>query len=539
MSVIMNFFQLLIKNIRSLKLSIGGAVLTAVPLMLIFIFVTLPSYQERIELSKKNTVQAATEAVYQTLQFFYNKEKSGELTRQQAQKSAIDQIKILRYGDNEYFWLNDLEPKMIMNPVRPDLDGKNISDFKDPNGKKIFQEMVALAKSNGSGFVDYMWPKQNYPDPQPKTSFIKLFEPWGWLIGSGVYADDIAKEISQVRKENLLWLAFAMLIAIIISLWVGMQQLLKVVIPLKNVISSLKDQTNDLMKTSEELSNTSQNLNSAGQTQSSSIHETAAAMTQMNEMISKTADSASQSSSLSSDTKKMIEQSLLSLQSLNMAMNSIIQSQDSLKKTIAMNLEKMQEVGMIINQISDKTKVINDIVFQTKLLSFNASVEAARAGDAGKGFAVVAEEVGNLAQMSGGASIEISSIVSNSNQRVDELIQSFKDNFTIAIEQVSKSVEIGLKNCQSSLDTLSKVVDMATRSSEMAETISAANSEQSKGSLEATNALRLMEQTSQKMNEIVSQTDTCSNHLLIRAQQLTELTNTLSNILSKEKYHEA
>ena len=358
----MNFFQLLIKNIRSLKLSIGGAVLTAVPLMLIFIFVTLPSYQERIELSKKNTVQAATEAVYQTLQFFYNKEKSGELTRQQAQKSAIDQIKILRYGDNEYFWLNDLEPKMIMNPVRPDLDGKNISDFKDPNGKKIFQEMVALAKSNGSGFVDYMWPKQNYPDPQPKTSFIKLFEPWGWLIGSGVYADDIAKEISQVRKENLLWLAFAMLIAIIISLWVGMQQLLKVVIPLKNVISSLKDQTNDLMKTSEELSNTSQNLNSAGQTQSSSIHETAAAMTQMNEMISKTADSASQSSSLSSDTKKMIEQSLLSLQSLNMAMNSIIQSQDSLKKTIAMNLEKMQEVGMIINQISDKTKVINDIV---------------------------------------------------------------------------------------------------------------------------------------------------------------------------------
>nr|WP_161998054.1 cache domain-containing protein [Silvanigrella paludirubra] len=535
----MNFFQLLIKNIKSLKLSIGGAVLTAVPLMLIFIFVTLPSYQERIELSKKNTVQAATEAVYQTLQFFYNKEKLGELTKQQAQKSAIDQVKILRYGDNEYFWLNDLEPKMIMNPVRPDLDGKNISDFKDPNGKKIFQEMVALAKSNGSGFVDYMWPKQNYPDPQPKTSFIKLFEPWGWLIGSGVYADDIAKEISQVRKENLLWLAFAMLIAIIISLWVGMQQLLKVVIPVKNVISSLKDQTNDLMKTSEELSNTSQNLNSAGQTQSSSIHETAAAMTQMNEMISKTADSASQSSSLSSDTKKMIEQSLLSLQSLNMAMNSIIQSQDSLKKTIAMNLEKMQEVGMIINQISDKTKVINDIVFQTKLLSFNASVEAARAGDAGKGFAVVAEEVGNLAQMSGGASIEISSIVSNSNQRVDELIQSFKDNFTIAIEQVSKSVEIGLKNCQSSLDTLSKVVDMATRSSEMAETISAANSEQSKGSLEATNALRLMEQTSQKMNEIVSQTDTCSNHLLIRAQQLTELTNTLSNILSKEKFHEA
>ena len=523
-----------LRNIRSLKLSIGSAVLAAVPLMLVFIFVTLPSYQARIELSKKNSVQTAVESVFQTLQFFYNKEKSGEFTKAEAQKAAIDEIKMLRYGNNEYFWLNDLQPKMIMHPTNPELDGKNLSELKDPTGKKIFQEMVDVVKSSGSGYVDYMWPKPDSTEPQPKTSFVKLFEPWGWILGNGVYRDDIAKEISQVRRENFIWLVIATLLAIFVSLCAGAQQLIKVILPVQKVIHSLKEETSDLMHTAERLNNTSQELNSAGQTQASSVHQTAAAMTEMNEMISKTAESATQSSLIAANTKKIVEQSLISLKSLNQAMNAITQAQDAMKKTIVLNLEKMQEVASIINQISEKTKVINDIVFQTKLLSFNASVEAARAGDAGKGFAVVAEEVGNLAQMSGGASVEISTIVTTSNQRVLDLTQTFKENFAQAIEQVSNSVEIGLKNSKKSLEMLSEVVDMATKSSEMAQTISTANAEQSKGSEEATNALLLMEQTSQKMNQIVEQTDSYANHLLKRSQELTELTIELNKIVFYE-----
>ncbi|APJ02447.1 cache domain-containing protein [Silvanigrella aquatica] len=528
----MHILKQILNNIHSLKVSIGFAVLAAIPLMLVFLFFTLPSYQARIELSKKNSVQTALEAVFNTLQFYYDKEKSGEISEQQAQKFASEELKILRYGNNEYFWINDLHPTMIMHPFIPNLIGKDLSDMKDPTGKKIFQEMVQTVQNYGSGFVDYMWPKPGSAEPQPKTSYVKLFKPWNWMIGHGVYADDIAIEVRKVRNENLLWFAIATILAIFVSLWSGTQQLIKVILPVQQVIQTLKEETDELMSTANELNETSQVLNSAGSSQASSIHETAAAMTQMNEMIAKTAASAKQSSSLSARTKQTVEQSLNSLESLNEAMKEIKVAQNGMKETIAINLEKMKEVASIINQISEKTKVINDIVFQTKLLSFNASVEAARAGESGKGFAVVAEEVGNLAKLSGNASIEISSIVSTSNQRVVELNQIFKENFSTAIEQVSKSLEIGLKNTKNSLEMLTSVVEMATESSEMAETISTANMEQSKGSKEATNALVLMEQTSQKMNKIVEQTDNYASHLLKCSQELTKLSDELNKIVS-------
>ena len=530
----MQIWKLLIKNIQSLKLSISSAILASVPLILVFLFFTLPNYQDRIELAKKNSVQIAIESVFQILTFYNNKEKSGAMTRQQAQQEAMEEIKLLRYNDNEYFWINDLHPTMIMHPFKPELNGKDISDYKDPTGKKFFQEMVSVVKNEEAGFVNYMWPKPGKTDPQPKISYVKIFKPWDWMIGNGVYTDDIAAETTKVRNENLAIMFLAGCITFAISIFGGLQQLLKVVLPVKDVIESLKSQTNSLMTTSEILNKTSQELNSAGQTQSSSIHETAVAMTQMNEMIGKTSQSATESSQLSGETRKIVEQSLKSLQVLNQTMNSITQSQETMQKTTLQNLEKMQEVIQIMNQISDKTSIIDDIVFQTKLLSFNASVEAARAGEAGKGFAVVAEEVGNLAQMSGSASVEILSIVSNSNQRVSELISSFRENFSSAMEEVSTSVELGLRNSQKSLEMLAKVVEIATRSSEMAHEISAANAEQSKGSEEATKALRLMEQTSQKMNEIVYQTEEQSNKLLEKAHHLDELSSQLNKILKNK-----
>ncbi|MGY3804121.1 cache domain-containing protein [Pigmentibacter ruber] len=530
----MQIWKLLIKNIQSLKLSISSAILASVPLILVFLFFTLPNYQDRIELAKKNSVQIAIESVFQILTFYHNKEKSGAMSRQQAQLEAMEEIKLLRYNDNEYFWINDLHPTMLMHPFKPELNGKDISEYKDPTGKKFFQEMVSLVKNEEAGFVNYMWPKPGKTDPQPKISYVKIFKPWDWMIGNGVYTDDIAAETTKVRNENLAIMFLAGCITFAISIFGGLQQLLKVVLPVKDVIESLKSQTNSLMTTSEILNKTSQELNSAGQTQSSSIHETAAAMTQMNEMIGKTSQSATESSQLSGETRKIVEQSLKSLQVLNQTMNSITQSQETMQKTTLQNLEKMQEVIQIMNQISDKTSIIDDIVFQTKLLSFNASVEAARAGEAGKGFAVVAEEVGNLAQMSGSASVEILSIVSNSNQRVSELISSFRENFSSAMEEVSTSVELGLRNSQKSLDMLAKVVEIATRSSEMAHEISAANAEQSKGSEEATKALRLMEQTSQKMNEIVYQTEEQSHKLLEKAHHLDELSSQLNKILKNK-----
>lgn len=383
--------------------------------------------------------------------------------------------------------------------------------------------------------MDYMWPKPNQDQPSPKTSFVIAFEPWGWILGSGVYADDIAIEIAQIRSDNLFWFMIAIIIAIGISLSIGFRQLVKIIFPVRRIVSSLSEEAGKLTSTAENLSSASLQLASSGQTQSSSVHQTATAMTQMNEMISKTSESAANSSSLAEETKTIAEEGLKELQHLNQSMQEISEAQVQTQMTLDENLHKMVEVTNIISKISEKTKVINEIVFQTKLLSFNASVKAARAGDAGKGFAVVAEEVGNLAQMSGTAALEISQIVSNSNQQVISLTDSIKTDLSTVIDKVKNSVESALTHSTSSLEKLNQVVAIATKSSEMSKTISEANAEQSKGSEEATAALRVMETTSHEMANVVAKTEKHAESLLDQAKHLQEITNTLSFVVVHNK----
>ncbi len=124
------------------------------------------------------------------------------------QKEAMKTISLMRFGKNgdDYFWINDLKPTMIMHPTKPELDGKDLSQNKDPNGKFLFNEFVKVAKESGSGFVDYMWPKPKKDAPQPKISYVSLFSEWDWIIGTGVYIDDIDDEIANIReltKENI------------------------------------------------------------------------------------------------------------------------------------------------------------------------------------------------------------------------------------------------------------------------------------------------------------------------------------------------
>ena len=106
----------------------------------------------------------------------------------------MEEIKNLRYEGDEYFWINDMEPRMIMHPFKSELDGKSLSNNKDPKGKALFLAMVDVVKGHGSGFVDYYWPKPGHTQPVPKISYVKGFPEWGWIIGSGIYLDDLQKE---------------------------------------------------------------------------------------------------------------------------------------------------------------------------------------------------------------------------------------------------------------------------------------------------------------------------------------------------------
>ncbi|MCB2186994.1 MAG: cache domain-containing protein [Deltaproteobacteria bacterium] len=195
------------------------SVLTIVLFTIALFVVILPTLEKSFVDRKRETIRELTRVAWDTLAYYYGQEKAGHLTRQQAQSRAIEQLREMRYGRDgkDYFWINDLGPIMIMHPYRPDLEGKNVSGFTDPHGKHLFSEMVDVVKKEGRGYVDYMW--QWKDDPLrivPKVSFVREFAPWGWVVGTGIYVEDVSHEISAITgRLTAVGLAILSLVALL------------------------------------------------------------------------------------------------------------------------------------------------------------------------------------------------------------------------------------------------------------------------------------------------------------------------------------
>ena len=161
--------------------------------------------QEMLD-AREGKVRALVESVHATIQTFGEREARGELTREKAQQAALAVVKAIRYERREYFWINDLHPRMVMHPISPELDGADLSERKDPTGKRLFVEFVNAVKAGpeGAGFVTYRWPKPGFDQPVSKVSYVKLYQPWGWIVGSGLYLDDVDAVIASAQRRMLL-----------------------------------------------------------------------------------------------------------------------------------------------------------------------------------------------------------------------------------------------------------------------------------------------------------------------------------------------
>src|SRR5690606_23629972 len=131
---------------------------------------------------------------------YHAQAESGAMTVQEAQRAALAAIGAMRYNESDYFWVNDMHPVMVMHPINPKLDGQDLSDYKDPDGFHLFNEFVKAVQAEGAGFVPYLWPKPGHELPVPKESYVKGFAPWGWVIGTGVYIDDLEAAFWQRAK---------------------------------------------------------------------------------------------------------------------------------------------------------------------------------------------------------------------------------------------------------------------------------------------------------------------------------------------------
>lgn len=192
-----------------------------------FLFI-IPSFERNMMDRKRETIRELNNSAHSLLLKFHGDEKAGLLTGAQARKKAAESVRGLRYGPEgkDYFWITDLGPKMIMHPYRPDLDGKDLSDFRDSHGKRMFVEFAEIGRRDGAGYVDYMWQWKDDPGRiVPKLSHVRLFSPWGWVIGTGIYIEDVREEISRLESSLIkLSLLIAGIIAVIL-LYVNQQSL--------------------------------------------------------------------------------------------------------------------------------------------------------------------------------------------------------------------------------------------------------------------------------------------------------------------------
>lgn len=467
--------------------------------------------QERMDATREHV-----EIAHGVVAWAYSKEASGELPQEEAQKLAKSAVSKLRYNKEEYFWINDMRPYVVMHPIKPDLDGKDVGDLKDPNGLKLFKAFADVVARDGQGFVPYLWPKPGYEKPVPKLSFVKGFAPWGWVVGSGIYVDDL--RVAQAKRLYLVGGVLVVLLLIVLYIFIcfykvnkgglavvsmhlnqlsdgdlrrrpinpwGKDEPAMLILDLHKVYKSMHElirgvrhSARELAMTSSEISRASFDLSSRTENAASNLAQQAAAMEQIGSQVAETASKTAAAARTAGENAQVADRG---------------------GKVILDVVHTMQEIHASSSKINDIIGVIDSIAFQTNILALNAAVEAARAGEQGRGFAVVATEVRLLAGRSAEAAKEIKSLIGESVERV----------------------KAGTKVVESAGATMKDVVANAKEINNYLDEISTATSQQAKAVEEVVKAIHDLDSNTQQNAALVEQTSAASGALHEQAEKLT------------------
>jgi methyl-accepting chemotaxis protein len=216
----------------------GLVSISVVPLILIILFYLIPVIRQAHYDEKAIATKKTVDVAVSILNEYKVKVSNNTLTMAEAQKEALEAIRSLRYSGNEYFWINDLSFKMIMHPIKPKMENTNVADMKDANGKYFFRDMINVCNEKGEGSVEYMWPKPGSDKPQPKISYVKLFNEWGWIVGSGIYVDEIESEVTAITNKIFIIL-FIVIIVILGFAYSFSRKLIRPLIALREIATRI------------------------------------------------------------------------------------------------------------------------------------------------------------------------------------------------------------------------------------------------------------------------------------------------------------
>lgn len=430
--------------------------------------------RNRMVAERKLGTRHVVEAAYGILQYYNAQAKAGHITEAQARKDAANTVEALRYGGNEYFWINDMQARIVMHPIKPALDGKDMSNATDPNGKRLFQAMVDVVKQHGAGYVDYLWPKPGSDKPVPKISYVKGFAPWGWIIGSGIYLDDVQASFwSALIHQGYIAVPSVLLVILLCAVLaksVG-GRLGKTFAAMENIAEGEGDLTLRLDESGhDEISALSVEFNRfAGKVQdlvrqmtdaAGQLHESVRTMTGVvegtNQGIKRQREETDQVATavheMSATVQEVARNAASASQSAHQANDLARSGQD----VVAANMEAIQTLaegvrraGDVINQLQVESEgvgtildVIRGIADQTNLLALNAAIEAARAGEQGRGFAVVADEVRTLAQRTQESTAEIQELIGGLQQKAGLGVEAMESGRAQADESVGKAGQV-------------------------------------------------------------------------------------------------
>lgn len=483
---------------------------------------------------------------------YHSKVASGELDEAKAKQLALAELKSIRYKENDYYFVIDQQVTMLMHPFRPDLDGKDVADFKDKQGEPLFQNMADGVVDDGSHSVFYNWPKPGTTEEVPKVSHVELFKPWGWIVGTGIYIDDVEASFYEVVMQLAVLVFFVVGLMLALSWYVTRS----VVKPMTDVVAAMQDIASgdgdltvklsydgkdelaalatafnlfvgkirqliisvgvtsvEVSESALDVARISQQISKESVQQQQETDMVATAITQMSSAIAEVAQSAEQANHETGQVETLVQQGMK-------LMKASVESIHTQSQTIEQSSVVASSLYSSSQNISHVLNIINKLADQTNLLALNAAIEAARAGEHGRGFSVVADEVRTLAHQTQKSTQEISGIIAELQQGTQQM--------TAAVQESKTAAELNINLAAQVQQALTDIANSIAQISDMNAHIATAAEQQSAVAGE-------VDQNVHTISQLVHQTAGAIKGSDQSTQRLTQLSQDLKDLVKQFK----